>query len=458
MAGIFRLLAVSLALATLTGCVTSQAPQDWGAVVIDLRPADTTPATASTSTLERPWIGFGLAKPGAPESEQPTPSTLHMRLRTGDASEADPKGERLQMMEVTGIDIGRPTSVEPSATEARTGPLVIAVDPPGASITLTGAMIEWPYSKKEPVVGGIARITFNRGFLDAARRADPQASTELLLRAALMNVTTADLRQYNQLELQPTLEQIIQLVIAKVTPSEIQNYYQAGYAFKVPELMELKRVGVDVSHAVGFAEGGFEYKAADLIALHRAGVEPGYAIGLKQAGFADGVEMVIRLKKAGVEPKYAHRMRDLGVAPNVDTLVRLHDNDISPESVETFQRAKYDFNAEQLIMLDDAGVVAQDTLYLREAGYDFTIEDLVKLARWKVPTQFTLSLVSDDFELMSADQIVELRLRRVTPDMVSLIRQNRAPGQTGATEPPAAQLPMPQPLPELEPVEAPSVP
>jgi hypothetical protein len=403
--------------------------------------------------MERPWIGFGLANPPTadPRAPQPTPTTLHVRLRTGAMDASDPQGQQLDMMEVRGIDIGRPTtsSAEPGNGATR-GPIVIAVDPPGASITLTGSVIDWPYSR-EPVVGGIARVSFHRGFIDAARAADPRVSSEMLLRVALMGVTTRDLRQYAELELQPTIPQMIKLVQAEVTPGEVQSYYAAGYGFGVEELIRLKRAEVRVDHAVALDEGGFRFTADELIRLHDADVTPPYAIGMKRAGFAEDVETLVRLREAGVEPAYAQRMRELGVAPKVESLIRLHAHGISPQSVETFQRARYDFDADQLIVLADAGVSSRDTLYLREAGYDFSMDDLVKLAKWRVPASFSLALVSDEFEHLTADQIVDMRLRRVTPEMVRLLRQGRGVAG-GPDRDVAAPLALPA-LPPLDPVE-----
>lgn len=451
--GIRGALLLAVGLACASGCaMQAKGPDGWGAIVIDLKAVDTAPDAEPTHTIERPWIGFGLANPPGidPGNPPPTPSTLHMRLRAGPADEDDPAGEKLEMIEVTGADIGRPGTTQGVIQE---GPIVIALDPPAASFTFTGTRIDWP-DRKEAVVGGVVRITFNRGFVAAAKHADDQVTTQTLLRAALMGVSTAELRQYNQLELQPDMEEILRLFSAQVVPATIQAYYEAGYGFGVEELLQLRAAGVDVAHAVGFVEGDFRFDAAQLIALHDAEVTPGYAIGMKQAGFAEDVETLIRVKKAGVEPAYAAAMRELGVATGDAELIALHAKGITPESVETFQKAEYDLTAQQLITLHDAGVSAQDALYMREAGYDFSLEDLLKLARWKVPTSYTLSLMSDDFSPMSADQIVDLRLRRVTPEMVRLLRQQRvAEGEPQrddavgkATPPPTVVQPQLAPL------------
>src|SRR5690606_34252956 len=109
----------------------------------------------------------------------------------------------------------------------------------------------------------------------------------------------------------------------------------------------------------------------------------------------------------------------------------LHQRSISVETVSTFRDAGYRLQADQLILLDRAGVQARDALALRRAGYSFTLDDLMELARWRVPVRFTLSLMDERYEPLAADQIVNLHLRRITPQMVQALRR---PRQTPAVE------------------------
>src|SRR5690606_13852112 len=105
--------------------------------------------------------------------------------------------------------------------------------------------------------------------------------------------------------------------------------------------------------------------------------------------------------------------------------VLLHRAAISPQAVEVFQQAGYAPDARTLIALKQAGVQPADALALREAGYDFSLRDLMLLAKWRVPASFALALASEAYQHLSADQIVNLRLRRITPEMVRLLRQRR---------------------------------
>lgn len=411
-----------LALIAAAGCtMPDRTPKDWAAVVVDLEPVDATDRTTHPPTMERKWIGFGLVPPeGDAKAAITGPATVQVRLRTGPTDAKDPQARASETFEIKNVDIGRPRA----PTGEAMGPVVVTLDSPAASLTLTGGPIEWPYGR-EKVVGGVARVTFNREFLSAARDIEPKSSTITLLRAALLGVSSAELRMYDRLELQPNLAQVIDLVQAGVAPSAIEAYYAAGYGLTVADLLRLQAGGVSVEDAVAFRKDGFEFTADELLRVKGGDVTPAYARGMKEAGFAQDVDMLLRLRSAGVSTDYANRMRGLKVATDESSLTKLHTASISPTTVETFQRARYTPNADQLIEFKTAGVKADDALYLRDAGYDFSHADLINLAKWQVPVGFTLGLMSKEFEPLSADQIVDMRLRRVTPEMVRALRQPR---------------------------------
>ncbi len=454
-----------LMIVLLGGCAALRAndPKDWAVIVVDLKPVDETPRMDQAATLERAWLGFGLAPRSAKEPAPTGPTTVQVRLRTGPTDAEDPQASGLETFEIQNVDIGRPRTATGDEVD---GPVVVTLDSPAASLTLTGGLIEWPYGR-EKVVGGVSRVTFNREFLAAAREAEPTASTITLLRAALLGLSASEMLLYHRLELQPDLDEVIELVQAGVSAGVIESYYAAGYGLSSAELIRLRVANVDVDDAVAFRRDGFELNADELILLREQDVSPTYARGMKRAGFAEDVSMLVRLRNAGVDTAYANEMRRLNVVPNETSLLKLHRARIAPETVETYQRARYRPTAEQLITLQEAGVKADDALALRDGGYNFTQEELIKFARWRVPAPYILSLMSPDYEPLNADQIVDMRLRTVTPEMVRLLRQPRSgsfvkdPNAEDAdavdASPGAVPITLPD-LPPLDPVEPEPVP
>lgn len=446
---------LAVAVGFIGGCVRPvEDGQDWAAIVLDLKPEDATPRGDRPTTLERAWIGFNLAEEKEGQPVIQGPETVHVRLRTGPADANDPQARASETFEVRNVDVGRPRS----STGEALGPTVITLDSPAASLTMTGGPIDWPYGR-EKVIGGVSRVAFNRDFLGAAREIDAEPPTVTLLRAALVGVDAAELGRYGRLELQPSLDDVIRLVQAGVDPGSIESYYLAGYGqLSVEELIRLRQADVAVEDAVAFRRDGFDLGADDLIRLRQQDVTPEYARGLKQAGFAQDVDMLVRLRNEQVTTEYANQMKRLGVAPDEASLVKLHRARITPVTVETYQKARYTPNADDLLALQAGGVKAEDALFLREAGYDFTQADLIKLAKWQVPVSFTLSLMSPGFEPLSADQIVDMRLRRVTPEMVRVLRQprergNGVPAEADAVDEPRGGGTLPVALPELPPPE-----
>jgi hypothetical protein len=143
-------------------------------------------------------------------------------------------------------------------------------------------------------------------------------------------------------------------------------------------------------------------------------------------------------------------MRRLGVAHTDEDVLVLHQRRISPRGVAMFQQAGYMLTRDELVQVSARGVTADEAFALKNIGYDFSIDDLMKLRQWEVPTDYVIALWSDDFRPLAADQIVELRLRRITPEMVQAMRQhNAASHETLATPSPDPAAP-PRPLSEAD--------
>ena len=54
------------------------------------------------------------------------------------------------------------------------------------------------------------------------------------------------------------------------------------------------------------------------------------------------------------------------------------------------------------------------------------MSDLLDLARWRVPRDYTLAMVGDGYQPLSAEAVIDLHLRKVTPAMVKGLRKDKA--------------------------------
>ena len=407
------------------GCQTPDAAPATGGspeVAVRLEPADDLPRQNHPEVLERRWASPRLAVPEGAREGVGVPFVVRL-LPPRDLGGVVGEGEVFELRVPPG-SLGRPASVEGGDEDS---PVLAVLERPGATFTFVGDR----YPERPGEVSrerGTARISLRPPFVAAARQVEAGPTVEGLIRVALAGVTVEGLGGYRKLELSPDLMEVASLAYAGVEPEDIQTYYEAGHAFSTVELTQLARVGVKPEDARAYSRAGLRYPAADLIRLHKAGVEPTYAIGMRDAGFAQDTRQIILLHSEGVEPDYARRMRELGVADNDAALVRLHDAGIEPDRVAEYQQAGFNASISELISLKTGGVSGTDAVAYKNAGYPFTQEDLLLLARWNVPRNFVLSLMQPPYRPLAAHQIVDLHLRRVTPEMVQALRQPDAEG------------------------------
>jgi hypothetical protein len=434
------LLAAALLLgpAVLGGCAVRADDADYARVLLTLRPEDNRPV-GQARTLERAWAGYGTwITSDDPDDETPTrelvvevnpPGQSPTAAVSGSDEPGAPSGElsgvRRYTLDVHPAIFGRPTA--PDAEGDEPSPVLVALDQPGASYTLTGSLVP---DATVPMARGVARITFSRAFVDAAAGLDADAHQRDLLEAALLGLSARDLEAMASLQRPPAMRQAVRLAQAGLGAEQLQSLESAGYELTVDELIELHGQGVAVQDMVALREAGLAYDTSQLLVLHEQAVPAAYVIELSPTQLTGDLDAVVQMHQAGVEPASAIRLKQLGVANEAATQVRLHEAGVTPDDVQTLQDAGYWLNDDQLVMLERAAVASPDVQSLRRAGYDLTLAELVTLLGdrphgWDVPADYAVALQADGYQTLPVQQIVDLWLRRVRPDMVQALREGR---------------------------------
>lgn len=436
---------VLMAVSLLGGCKSTPELREDRFAVIELEAADR--AAANTLALERKWAG--RPTPSRPPADgaaaEALPLDLRLLLPADEADNAAESVDEYQMMLPAWQFMGARTAPTPGDS-----PVLLVVQRPGVSIAFAGVPVE---GSRDPMMGGVARITLSPRFVEALSSIQPEPTVRQSLLLALQDVGPEDLVAYRELAQAPDYAQVMRLVDGGVDPGWAWRLNHAGYALTVEELLQLRAADVSADDAVSLRKGGFDYDADALLALRRADVPADYALGLKEAGYAESPTQIITVFEAGVTTEYAAAMRSRGVAEEAGTLIDLHHAAITAKTIDTYRLADQDPSAGELLRLHAAGVDVMDVLAYHHAGYRFTVDDLLLLARWRVPISYTLALVSDEHAALPASQIVDLRLRSVTPEMVAALRAERGAQGTVVTRTQPGDLDLPE-LPELD-VEAP---
>lgn len=384
-------------------------------LAIRLEPDDAAPAVLPSGTVERRWTGSSLGSLTAEDG--PDRRKIDLRL-----TDTQSQVVRRRTISVPRTALGRPAA----AADAKASPVALVLDQPGASFTFT---------RGEQTTGGIVRIAFRNDFVTAASAFKPRPALDEMIEAAALGLDGDLLRRFLSLPVRLTLTDAVQLTAGGVTPDAVRRLDESGYRLSVADHMRLRSAAVSVNTAVTLRDAGLVYSVDELVALQDAGVPSGYPIALQATGYGGDAATVLRLHKAGVTTQYAARMRSLRIAQDADGLLRLHAANITPTQVDTLQRAGYELPIDTLIALHRAGVEAENVRQLRAARYDFTPDDLLRLAKWQVPTAYMLALTEGGYEPLTADEVIDLHLRRITPAMVHSLRQpQRGPSTAGGRD------------------------
>ena len=397
------LVATLPALIAQAGCALFDTrPANESEITFHLEPDDVRPLSSPALTVERRWSGAEMWDLNAAPPDRPL--LLHATLLSaGTNSETH----------VVQIERGS-VAQTPIIAAGPAAPVVLTIDQPGGSFTFAAAPVDnaemWEMDE------GVCRIILAPDFVSSAQQLEARPSTLALLRLALLGADAPALRGYASLEPMPSLTEATRLFAARVDAEDVQDMRAAGYRLNTDDLIMLRQRGVSVESAVTYRQAGYELTGRDLIRLH----------------------------EARISPDYAAEMSRLDIARSADELLLLDRKGITPQQVATLQQAGYDVPIETVIVLHERGVKAEDALALRETGYDLSVDDLLKLQQWDVPTDFAIALWSDGFRPLTAEQMVELRLRRITPQMVQLVRQQRSVSHEAlATPTPAGTDPEP---------------
>ncbi|MEM1445057.1 MAG: hypothetical protein AAGF84_03315 [Planctomycetota bacterium] len=234
----------------------SAVPAADGSLVLQLDAADFTPAAdvPLPRSLQRRWAGQQLTPSDAADAEH----TLDVRLappRKLDRGRRDPLAAESPREATL-------TFPADQATEHTAGRSPIAVlERPAVTLTF----VTPPAAPGDtPLRTGLARITFDADFVDAALELDAQARPVDALWLALRGVTTTDLRRLHAARAPISLHDAARLADAGIDPVGLREMERSGTIFVIDEWLTLAAAGMTTSEALGFVHAGTKPTVAAL--------------------------------------------------------------------------------------------------------------------------------------------------------------------------------------------------
>ena len=400
--------------APLAGDATSP-----GTLVLQLSPADIEPAMTLPRTFDVPWAGAHLIGLEATKAKR-----IQARLSS---PQRDVTGERVSAPFAEGW-LQAPAGALRQDTPVGEQPRVIRFRRPSVDVALVEAYDA--RRRKAAAVDedaarlrrGMARVTLDRGFVDAALRVESPARRGDILWLALQGLDRPALENFAGLRTDLDLDDLHALNAAGVTARKLAELERLGTVFRPDELRELLASGVTIDDAIAFREAGFPGEVAAMTKLKAAGVGRESAVALDRAGLGGNVDRAAALTEAGIPPRYIDLVSRLGYSRGTDVR-RLYEARVEPLMIRRLQRAGLDrAPVDTLIDARGAGVTGEDALAMAEAGYDVSLPELIALKQAGIDRAFIEAVADDQFKPLPADQLIELKRRGLTAEMIRELR------------------------------------
>ncbi len=196
-----------------------------------------------------------------------------------------------------------------------------------------------------------------------------------------------------------------------------------GQDFSIDEVIRLRTYGVPSDGPAKLRQAGYQFGADSLVRLRTYGVTVEEAAAWKEAGFALDANELVRLRTYGVRPAFGKAVRAVLSQPTVDELVRLRTYGVSEQFLAEMGQADSRFTAEDLVHLRTYGVPADYVVAWRKAGFDFSARELTRLRTYGVPASYAAALSVPNRKPLSAEMIIKLRQRGLSPEEVRQLRE-----------------------------------
>jgi hypothetical protein len=220
-----------------------------------------------------------------------------------------------------------------------------------------------------------------------------------------------------------TPKRTLELALADLQLDYVRGIESAGYATSTSELLGLKFSGVTVQYAVALRDAGYDFKAEDLRSLRFSGVDAEWAKKLRSGGYHFDANDLRNLRFSGVDADDAVKFRKAGYELSANELRNLRFSGVSAEYAAAFAEAGYKFTPENLRKLRFSGVPDDYAAELKKAGYDFSAEQLTRLRFSGVPADYATALAVPDRKMLTAEQLINLRMRGVDSEAARQLRE-----------------------------------
>jgi hypothetical protein len=231
--------------------------------------------------------------------------------------------------------------------------------------------------------------------------------------------------------------------VAELAPEFVQAAGEAGVSggWDALVVVDLILEGIDLAYIEQCASLVDGITWHELLRMRRSGVSIEYLekictvasepvdgeewVEALPAPVAFSTDDVIELRMHGVSAEYVQAICAAGYPFGAQEIIDLRMRGVSTEFATELMACGYRLSAEEIVDLRMRGVSTEFACGMKTAGYDFSAGDLITLRMRGVTVDYASRMVTPGYALLSADELVRLRMRGVEPEFVRALR--RAP-------------------------------
>jgi hypothetical protein len=227
------------------------------------------------------------------------------------------------------------------------------------------------------------------------------------LKAQLKDLSATDVINLKRFGVKPDF-------VAKLSP-KYPDYQAEDYT-------KIKRFGVNDSYALEVAESGHAFSSDDLIHLRRYGVPSDWPAACAVLEKIHGSDDLVSLRRYGVSLDFLKAAHASSAVQSAEDIVNLRRHGISTQFLNELNASTSTLSVDQIIQLRNAGVSADFFLSIQKIG-GYSVDEIIQFRHRGVGIELIRAANPPDRPTLSAEAIMELKIRGVSPKSVGELRQ-----------------------------------
>lgn len=250
---------------------------------------------------------------------------------------------------------------------------------------------------------------------------EPLTARQLLM-CIIQKTDTQTLKDYQKTGIHLAGDQLWDWIRHNVSGKEVMSLKAHLKDLSASDVINLKRFGVKPDFVAKLSPKYPDYQAEDYTKIKRFGVNDSYALEVAESGHAFSSDDLIHLRRYGVSLDFLKAAHASSAVQSAEDIVNLRRHGISTQFLNELNASTSTLSVDQIIQLRNAGVSADFFLSIQKIG-GYSVDEIIQFRHRGVGIELIRAANPPDRPTLSAEAIMELKIRGVSPKSVGELRQ-----------------------------------